>query len=74
MRKRHPSIPNNENFCGYGTGLQCVPFVWRYGVMTQLATAGRHQRGFRHDTNNHGQVADMQRLLPATRIAGPVCK
>ena len=32
--------PNNENFCAYGTGLQCVPFVWRYGVMTQLTTLG----------------------------------
>jgi uncharacterized membrane protein len=28
--------PNNENFCGYGTGLQCVTFVWNNGVMTQL--------------------------------------
>src|ERR1700683_2743328 len=23
--------PNNENFCGYGTGLDCVPFLWQDG-------------------------------------------
>src|SRR5262249_4731840 len=28
--------PNNENFCGYFTGLQCAVFLWRNGVLTQL--------------------------------------
>jgi probable HAF family extracellular repeat protein len=48
--------PNNENFCAYGTGLQCVPFVWRYGVMTQLTTLGGTNAGFGM-INNRGQVA-----------------
>jgi probable HAF family extracellular repeat protein len=30
--------PNNENFCGFGTGFQCLPFLWQYGVMTALPT------------------------------------
>ncbi len=28
--------PNNENFCGYGTGLQCVTMLWSKGVLTPL--------------------------------------
>jgi len=32
--------PNGEDFCGYGTGLKCLPFLWHYGVTTQLPTLG----------------------------------
>ncbi len=32
--------PNGENFCGYGTGRSCVPFVWQFGSMTQLSGLG----------------------------------
>jgi uncharacterized membrane protein len=32
--------PNNENFCAYSTGLQCLPFVWQFGVPTPLSTLG----------------------------------
>jgi probable HAF family extracellular repeat protein len=32
--------PYNENFCGYGTGLQCHAFVWQRGVMSKLPTLG----------------------------------
>jgi uncharacterized membrane protein len=28
--------PNNENFCGYGTGLQCVAMLWSKGVLSVL--------------------------------------
>jgi probable HAF family extracellular repeat protein len=30
--------PNQENFCGFGTVLQCLPFIWQGGVMTALPT------------------------------------
>jgi probable HAF family extracellular repeat protein len=32
--------PNHENFCGYGTGLVCLPFLWQGGRMTPLALPG----------------------------------
>jgi probable HAF family extracellular repeat protein len=48
--------PNNENFCGYGTGLQCLPFVWRYGVITALPLLGGTNGSF-GAINNLGQVA-----------------
>lgn len=49
--------PNNENFCGYGTGLKCVPFVSRYGgPLTSLATLGGTNATF-GAINNLGEVA-----------------
>jgi len=48
--------PNNENFCGYGTGLQCLVFLWQNGVMTALPTLGGVNAGY-GSINNQGQVA-----------------
>src|SRR5579863_7427735 len=49
--------PNNENFCAYGTGLQCVVFLWNNGVLTQLPNPlGGTNSGF-GDMNNRGEVA-----------------
>jgi probable HAF family extracellular repeat protein len=48
--------PNNENFCGYGTGLQCVVFLWQNGVITQLPTLGGVNAGY-GSINNLGEVA-----------------
>lgn len=31
---------NNENFCGYGTGRQCVAFLWDFDTMTALPSLG----------------------------------
>jgi probable HAF family extracellular repeat protein len=48
--------PNNENFCGYGTGLQCEVFLWQDGVITQLPTLGGVNAGY-GSINNRGEVA-----------------
>ncbi len=32
--------PNNENFCGWGTGLTCAVFSYQGGARTQLPTLG----------------------------------
>ena len=48
--------PNNENFCGYGTGLKCLPFLWQNGVVTPLPTLGGNN-GTIGQINNRGEVA-----------------
>ncbi|MGA7078363.1 MAG: hypothetical protein WBQ43_07650 [Terriglobales bacterium] len=49
------SDPNNENFCAYGTGLRCLPFLWEFGVMTALPTLGGNN-GTVGPLNNRGEV------------------
>jgi probable HAF family extracellular repeat protein len=50
------SEPAADNLCGFGTGLQCLPFFWQNGVMTALPTLGG-RNGVATVINNHGQVA-----------------
>jgi probable HAF family extracellular repeat protein len=48
--------PNGEDFCGYGTHLTCLPFLWQHGVMTRLATLGGNN-GSVGQINTRGEVA-----------------
>jgi probable HAF family extracellular repeat protein len=48
--------PNGEDFCGYFTGLKCLPFVWQNGVLTPLPTLGGNNGGV-GQINNRGEVA-----------------
>jgi probable HAF family extracellular repeat protein len=48
--------PNNENFCAYGTGLKCLPFLWEFGTMSQLPTLGGNN-GTVGPINRRGEVA-----------------
>lgn len=50
--------PNHENFCAYGTGLVCLPFLWRDGAMRALPTLGGYN-GTVGSINGRGQVAGM---------------
>jgi probable HAF family extracellular repeat protein len=48
--------PNNENFCAYFTGLQCLPYVWQFGVFTALPTLGGTNASY-GAINNLGAVS-----------------
>ena len=48
--------PNGEDFCGFGTHLTCLPFLWQDGVMTPLPTLGGNN-GEATAINNRGEVA-----------------
>jgi probable HAF family extracellular repeat protein len=48
--------PNNENFCAYGSGLKCLPFLWLYGAMIPLPTLGGNN-GSVGNINNRGLMA-----------------
>jgi probable HAF family extracellular repeat protein len=47
--------PSSEDFCGFGTNLTCLPFLWRHGAMTQLSTLGGNN-GEALEVNNRGHV------------------
>ncbi len=48
--------PNGEDFCGFGTHLECLPFLWQSGVMSALPTLGGHN-GVANQINTVGEVA-----------------
>lgn len=58
--------PNNENTCGYGTGLQCLAVVWQNGVMTPLEPLGG-TNSVVSMVNSRGQIAGLAET--ATRDA-----
>ncbi|MGD0211853.1 MAG: hypothetical protein ABSB87_01395, partial [Terriglobales bacterium] len=48
--------PNGEDFCGFGTHLTCLPFLWRDGGMIPLPTLGGNN-GVAMAISNPGEVA-----------------
>jgi probable HAF family extracellular repeat protein len=48
--------PLSENFCGFGTGLECVAFEWQYGVMIPLPLLGGNNGLTVGYINNSGQA------------------
>ena len=56
--------PLGEDYCGFGTHLICLPFVWQKGVMTPLPTLGGNN-GVARQINNKGQVVgDAETMTP----------
>src|SRR5215510_3827190 len=48
--------PDGEDFCGFGTGKTCRPFLWRNSHISALPTLGGNN-GSASDINNRGQIA-----------------
>jgi len=47
--------PWQENFCGFGTPVTCLPFVWKNGTMAALPTLGGNN-AVANEINNRGQI------------------
>jgi len=63
--------PNGEDFCGFGTHLTCLPFLWQHGVMTPLPTLGGNN-GVAYAINNRGEVAGVaENTTPDTACPVP---
>jgi len=60
--------PKGEDFCGLGTHLTCLPFLWQAGVMKALDTLGGNN-GQAGDNNNRGEVVG----FAETAAPDPVC-
>jgi probable HAF family extracellular repeat protein len=69
--------PDGEDFCGFGTGLTCRPFIWQNGRMTGLPTLGGNN-GLASALNNRGEITGKAQTTltdsgcPPYQIAPPV--
>ena len=48
--------PNQENFCDYWTGLECIPVFWRSGVMNPLPLLGGNNGTLGNRVSNSGLI------------------
>ena len=48
--------PNGEDFCGFGTHLQCLGAIWKNGVLTALPTLPGGHNAQAYGINNRGQL------------------
>jgi probable HAF family extracellular repeat protein len=63
--------PNGEDFCGFGTHLTCLPFLWQDGKMVQLPTLGGNN-GAANAISNRGKVAGFaENLTPDSGCPAP---
>ncbi len=63
--------PLGEDFCGFGTHLICLPFLWKDGVMTPLPTLGGNN-GAGFEINNRGQsVGGAENTTPDPTCVAP---
>jgi probable HAF family extracellular repeat protein len=60
--------PNQEDFCGFGTGLACIAFFWHHGAMHALPTLGGTNAAA-GGTNNLGESAG----VAENTIQEPTC-
>jgi probable HAF family extracellular repeat protein len=53
--------PMGENFCSFGTGATCLPFLWKDGAMTALPLLGG-TNGSANGINNKGQIGGVAEI------------
>ena len=65
------SDPNGEDFCGFGTHLTCLPFLWQDGEMIQLPALGGNN-GVAMAISDRGEVAGFaENSTPDTSCPAP---
>jgi probable HAF family extracellular repeat protein len=69
--------PNGEDFCGFGTHLQCLAAIWRNWRLTALPTLPGGHNAQAYGLNNFGQVVgfsetEVEDSTCATSIPGQV--
>jgi len=65
------SDPNGEDFCGFGTHLTCLPFLWQDGEMIQLPALGGNN-GVAMAISDRGEVAGFaENATPDTGCPAP---
>ena len=60
--------PRGEDFCGFGTHLTCLPFLWQDWKILQLPTLGGNNGGA-NAINNWGKWPDLRRTRRRTQAA-----
>jgi probable HAF family extracellular repeat protein len=64
--------PLGEDFCGYGTQLVCLGFIWQDGLLTPLATLGGNNGWANGGMNNQGQAVGVaENATPDPTCATP---
>ena len=54
--------PNDENFCSYGTGLKCKPFLWQVGSMKRLPLLGGNNGTAGNNINARGVITGISEI------------
>ena len=62
--------PLGEDFCGLGTPLICLPFLWQKGVITPLPTLGGNN-GQATGVNSRGEVAGQAEIAAPDPTCDP---
>jgi probable HAF family extracellular repeat protein len=65
------SDPNGEDFCGFGTHLQCLPFRSQNGVMVPLPTLGGNNGGVNQINSRGEAVGFAENAIPDTGCPAP---
>jgi len=63
--------PLGEDFCGFGTQLVCLPFLWQDGVITPLPTLGGSNGGARAVNNRSQVVGEAENTTLDSTCGGP---